>query len=778
MKKFIALILFISPSICVIGQGELRLEFSIYDEKNQPARNKKIWMEETTTKEKIEKTTNAVGRVEFIITSGKTWSFNTEEVSAHSSFRVPPSGTRRYKRTIRSRPKQEEVKTVDRSQLNIKRILHSLSEKEIPTAKECIIIVHLQTVQGQDPVKGIEVGVTSIENKTSLIAVTNNKGDARFRIPINKNYELDIDGIMGYHSFKTPNYQYYSKVFNMGFEPTNIKETVANDTIIQDLKGMDKGTSKRALFTLELKTYEEESLPDEIVCLDVLENNGKVYKAVTNKDGVARFLIPKEKQYQLHLKYERNLRTWDLRNRGSRIITGGAIVHYRGSKQIEEFFAEADRDEEGFLQEFQSSDAESIEEYMANLQTQQAQQQSSVFSPKLLNPKEWTKKTEHGYVISFPAQSSAATPAIVDKNLFVSGGFWSSEFYSFDAETGAYKWGLRLSECGATSATYEDGVILVSTESCTLYAIDAKTGKLMWSKWLSPYIYSTPSVRGNKVFACYPKKLKTPSQMSSSFEEPNEDFALVGFDLKTGRILWQKTVDAESLGSPVLTDDAVYLTTLAGTLYRFNIQNGSSEKVVRKQYFTSPPTVVDDMLYVSRREGETNKERVVMYDANTFVLKGETKLVGERKKVMHQDQEATMNYMGSRMIFYQGKNYNTMGNSLICSNPKNGSIIWSKLILPLEAAEKSVQLAAPVIIEGYVILGVSDGRIQVYDSKTGKLVSEYKVDGYIKLQPVVHEGVIYAGTHEGKVIRYETGNEKLTGWPMWNQNGAHNTVIR
>ena len=45
-----------------------------------------------------------------------------------------------------------------------------------------------------------------------------------------------------------------------------------------------------------------------------------------------------------------------------------------------------------------------------------------------------------------------ATPAVVDGTVFVGAGFGSHEFYAFDAQTGAAKWGITVSDDGPTGA--------------------------------------------------------------------------------------------------------------------------------------------------------------------------------------------------------------------------------------------------------------------------------------------------------------------------------------
>src|SRR5207249_6931834 len=78
------------------------------------------------------------------------------------------------------------------------------------------------------------------------------------------------------------------------------------------------------------------------------------------------------------------------------------------------------------------------------------------------------------------------------------------EFYCFDATTGALKWAINLDDDGPTAAVCDNSVCVFNTESCTLFAVDADTGKHLWSHWLGDPLTSTPTIANGVVFTSYP----------------------------------------------------------------------------------------------------------------------------------------------------------------------------------------------------------------------------------------------------------------------------------
>ena len=49
---------------------------------------------------------------------------------------------------------------------------------------------------------------------------------------------------------------------------------------------------------------------------------------------------------------------------------------------------------------------------------------------------------------------------------------------------------------------------------------------------------------------------------------------LAAFDLKTGKVLWQKWIDSDVMSAPVAVDDELYVATFSGTVYKFKQKSG------------------------------------------------------------------------------------------------------------------------------------------------------------------------------------------------------------
>ncbi len=112
--------------------------------------------------------------------------------------------------------------------------------------------------------------------------------------------------------------------------------------------------------------------------------------------------------------------------------------------------------------------------------------------------------TDKGFTIQLPGGAPIPTPTVYKGKIYVSGGFQTRQFYCFDAGTGKLVWTVELDDDGPTSAVCENDICVFNTESCTIFALDAHTGKHLWSHFLGDPLTSTPTIAGGKVFTSYP----------------------------------------------------------------------------------------------------------------------------------------------------------------------------------------------------------------------------------------------------------------------------------
>jgi outer membrane protein assembly factor BamB len=130
-------------------------------------------------------------------------------------------------------------------------------------------------------------------------------------------------------------------------------------------------------------------------------------------------------------------------------------------------------------------------------------------------------------------------------------------------------------------------------------------------------------------------------------------------------------------------------------------------------------------------------------------------------------------FQGSRILYYNDRNFNCMGDEVACTDPTTGKDKWRFKLDGDLKKEGGFLAAPPALAGGQLFLTTLNGEVLRVDPDTGKLTQKYKVGSQIRFQPAVESGKIYVGTQNGKVVCIDTGDKKFTGWPCWGGNAAH-----
>jgi len=163
-------------------------------------------------------------------------------------------------------------------------------------------------------------------------------------------------------------------------------------------------------------------------------------------------------------------------------------------------------------------------------------------------------KLQLAYSLSLASlRSNESSPIVIGKTLYVSTSWGPKYVYAIDAATGVRKWTwqpdipddvLQYACCDVNSrgVSYADGKILVGRLDGKLSAIDAETGKELWTSTVVDYkqgsvITSPPLIVRDKVITGF------------GGGEYGVRGSLQAFDLKSGKLLWQ-TFTVPAPGEP------------------------------------------------------------------------------------------------------------------------------------------------------------------------------------------------------------------------------------
>jgi outer membrane protein assembly factor BamB len=365
-----------------------------------------------------------------------------------------------------------------------------------------------------------------------------------------------------------------------------------------------------------------------------------------------------------------------------------------------------------------------------------------------------------GWVARIPDAQQLPSVAYGHDRVFVSGGFNSVSFYALDATTGRIEWATtNLEDNGPTAAIIDGDDVLFNTESCTMFSLNAKTGKRNWLRYLGDPTLAQIALVDGLVYSSYPDK-STGEQMLGAFRS------------KTGAPVWARQVGAELLATPVISGDSVYVSTIAGMTYRFDHRNGKT-KWVKPLRATTAPWIVGDELFVTRRSGAKEQQVVVAVDTGKVVREHRVSAGSYAYDVpVNLDSwEKVWAFEGSRPVVDRGIHYVAMGSEVIASDAKSGEAIWHRRYLTKSEARSlgSVALAGSTIV-----VSSRDGKVFGLDVDTGFTLWSYDLGKRIVAEPIIAKGWLYSTTTDGYVIALNVADKSLDGWHMFGGNVAKN----
>ncbi len=364
-----------------------------------------------------------------------------------------------------------------------------------------------------------------------------------------------------------------------------------------------------------------------------------------------------------------------------------------------------------------------------------------------------------GWVTRIPDSRQLPAAAFGDGRVYITGGFDSYSFYALAADTGRIEWAATgLDDNGPTAAVYDDGRVLFNTESCTLFALDARTGKKLWSRWLGDPTLAQVAVDGGRVFAAHPAA--------------GGATRLSAFGARDGRPLWSRAVGAELLAAPVVSAGAVYASTIRGVTYRFDAATGHLDWS-RRLAATTAPWIAGDRLFVTRRRG-ASEEQIVASAATGDLLAAHHHLEGGRQAadvpVSLASWPTVWAFEGSRPVVMGGVRYVAMAGELRATDAASGAPLWARRFA---SAPDTRSLGAVALAGPAVVVATRDGELYGIDVDTGYTLWAYALDQSVVAQPIVAGGWVYATTTKGYVIGLRVADPTLDGWHMFGGSPGH-----
>lgn len=109
-------------------------------------------------------------------------------------------------------------------------------------------------------------------------------------------------------------------------------------------------------------------------------------------------------------------------------------------------------------------------------------------------------------------------------------------------------------------------------------------------------------------------------------------------------------------------------------------------------------------------------------------------------------------YHGSRIVNAGERNFNCMGDEVVCTSVATGARIWARK-LEGDLEQLGGHLAAPpVLAEGDLFVATVVGKVLRLSLQDGTVKATYDVGTELRFSPVIVAGRLYVSTQHGRIV--------------------------
>jgi outer membrane protein assembly factor BamB len=311
-------------------------------------------------------------------------------------------------------------------------------------------------------------------------------------------------------------------------------------------------------------------------------------------------------------------------------------------------------------------------------------------------------------------------------------GSFENMQYAIDARSGKVLWIANTKGPMIFTGAYADGMYFKGgSDDNTMYCFNASTGEIIWRH--------RPDTDGYFVTGC--------AVAYGMVYEMNKDGYLYAFDMYTGDIVWKYKGPNDSLmwpGMPSVADGKIYMTT--GESAQYNKPEGTSE-------FSCIDAYNGQQLWKLDMEALPPRESVAIAYGTLYFIPGD---------VTTSVDTISGNEYATDQVVWAIHDASSQGNpNPVASNwrqwradasrsstapvgPSNLSVAW-------KFQTRGSVISSPTVSADIVYFGSTDGYIYAVGAWSGNLIWKFKTAAPVESSVSVANGYVYTGGDDGYV---------------------------
>lgn len=269
-----------------------------------------------------------------------------------------------------------------------------------------------------------------------------------------------------------------------------------------------------------------------------------------------------------------------------------------------------------------------------------------------------------------------------------------------------------------------DGRLYVNLERGRSVAVDARTGRKLWTWRAGGKLVSSPAIAGARLIVA------------------STDGVVTALRRANGRPLWSLRTNGPVESSPVVIDETVYFGSLDGRLFAADVRTGR----VRWAYDTGgeikgSASVWGDRVCVANYAGAiTCVRRTNGNELWTTYVK--------RDALRYESFYATPSTDGARVytVARTGK--------VVALSGATGEVLWTQSM-------QGLGYATPAIAHGRIFVGSFDGLLRSYRATDGALLWSRSVAGKVIAPALVVGNLVFVSTLQSQTFALRVGDGRI-----------------
>ncbi len=316
-------------------------------------------------------------------------------------------------------------------------------------------------------------------------------------------------------------------------------------------------------------------------------------------------------------------------------------------------------------------------------------------------------------------------------------GSFQDQQIAIDAKTGKVLWTTFTKTAMIFFGSYADGkFVRGGSDDNTMYCFDADTGKILWTYTAdtSGYFCSGTAIGYGMVYS------------------PNKDGYIYAINLDNGKLAWRYKGPGTMLfpGMPTVADGKVYVTS--GQNAQYGDESGSSQ-------FACLDAFTGKAIWTLPIEAYAPRESVAIAYGYLYLIPGEvTKAVDSTSgneyavqgHVMAIASKSSAPETGSWSMFRHDADRSSIGEG----GPANLSLVW-------KFTTGGAVMSSPTVVNGVVYFGSQDHNVYAVNAWSGNLIWKFTTNNTIESSMAVVDNKVVTGAEDGYVYCLDAYSGKM-----------------